>query len=316
MVCIISKQPRNTYRVELRLDKSTCTCQDYEKRGIKCKHIFAVEITVSEQIDEKGNTVITETKRITYSQDWVAYDKAQTNQKELFMKLLHDLCDSVPEEPIQTGKGRPRLPLRDMVFVSALKVFTTFSLRRFTVDSRNAQELGFIQKTPHYSSVALYMEDPKMTSILRELISLSSMPLKPIETDFAIDSTGFRTTKFNDYFREKHHVEKKHEWIKAHICCGVKTNIITAVEIDNGHDSLQFKPLATRTYDNGFIIREVSADKAYNSKDNYNTIQELNGTAYIPFKSNATGRSDHTIGSKGRIWRKCIAILFTIKRSS
>ena len=34
------------------------------------------------------------------------------------------------------------------------------------------------------------------------------MPLKAVETKFAIDSSGFRTTKFNDYCRETHHTGK------------------------------------------------------------------------------------------------------------
>lgn len=310
-----SSSTKGMYKVELKIDQSTCTCPDFQKRGIKCKHIFAVEITVEKRIDAQGNAVIIETKRITYPQNWVAYDKAQTEQKDLFMKLLYDVCQLIPEEQRPITKGRPRMSIRDMAFVSALKVFTTFSLRRFTTDSKKAQELGYVSQVPHYSTVALYIEDPKLTLILRELIRISSMPLRTIETDFAIDSTGFRTTKFNDYCREKHHMEKKHKWIKAHLCCGVKTNIITAVEIGNEHDTLQFIPLATQTYDNGFVIKEVSGDKAYSSKANYNAINELGGTAYIPFKSNTkvwgsshsranSWSNTQSKGDKARIWRK------------
>ncbi len=149
------------------------------------------------------------------------------------------------------------------------------------------------------------MEKPELTPILKELITLSAMPLKSVETDFAIDSTGFRTTKFNDYCREKHNTGKKHDWIKAHICCGVKTNIVTAVEIGLGGDSPQFIPLAKRTYESGFIIKEVSGDKAYNSKDNYNAINELGGIAYIPFRNNTSPWSNpHSRGNKSKIWRR------------
>ena len=38
--------PMKFYRVGLRLDGSRCACQDFALRGIKCKHIFAVEITI------------------------------------------------------------------------------------------------------------------------------------------------------------------------------------------------------------------------------------------------------------------------------
>ena len=48
-----------------------------------------------------------------------------------------------------------------------------------------------------------------------------------------------------------------------------------------------------------FNIREISADKAYSSRDNYETVNAVGGTAYIPFKKHATGR---TLGSP--IWNK------------
>ena len=41
-----------------------------------------------------------------------------------------------------------------------------------------------------------------------------------------------------------------------------------------------------------FTIKEVSADKAYSSRENHNLIDSYCGVPYIPFKSNATGRSD------------------------
>ena len=31
-------------------------------------------------------------------------------------------------------------------------------------------------------------------------------------------------------------------------------------------------------------MQEVSADKAYSSRDNYNIVHEIGGAAYIPFK--------------------------------
>ena len=147
-----------------------------------------------------------------------------------------------------------------MVFSSGLKVFTTFSLRRFTTDMKEAQRLDYIRNVPHYSSVALYMGSKELTPILMELITLSSMPLKSVETKFADDSSGFRTTKFNEYCRTKYNATREHNWIKVHICCGVKTNIITAVEIDSGYsaDVNKFVPLVETTHNNGFNMQEVS----------------------------------------------------------
>ena len=49
----------------------------------------------------------------------------------------------------------------------------------------------------------------------------------------------------------------------------------------------------------GFNIEEIDADKGYLSRKNYNFADEIGAVAYIPFKSNSTGRSG---GS--RVWNK------------
>ena len=73
-------------------DEPTCNCPDHQYRKMKCKHIFAVELTITREIDEQGTVTETVTKKVSYTQNWQAYDTAQTHQKELFMQLLRDVC--------------------------------------------------------------------------------------------------------------------------------------------------------------------------------------------------------------------------------
>jgi len=72
--------------------------------------------------------------------------------------------------------------------------------------------------------------------------------------------------------------------------CGVKTNIVTAVEIRDRHaaDMRLLAPLAETTAQN-FTMNEVSADKGYSSKRNTNVIASLGATPYICFTTNAKG---------------------------
>src|SRR2546425_10374560 len=70
--------------------KSTCTCPDYELRGDRCKHIYAVEYVIQRELFPDGRETVTETlsvteTRKTYPQNWRAYNKAQTNEKDRFM---------------------------------------------------------------------------------------------------------------------------------------------------------------------------------------------------------------------------------------
>ncbi len=217
-----SQSGRGRYWVRLKGTKQLCTCPDHEIRAQKCKHIFAVEHTVKTEAERE--------KPKPRVRSWPSYNAAQTCEKGTFVGLLSDLCRSVPE-PIQTN-GRPRLPLSDMVFTSAYKVYIGFSARRFSTDIKEAQARGLIKRTPHFNSVNRYLSDPALTEVLKGLVTLSSLPLKSVETDFAVDSSGFSTCRFVRWFNKKYGRETDNrEWVKVHLMCGVKTKTVTAVDI-------------------------------------------------------------------------------------
>ena len=121
----------HSYLVTFNGHEPKCDCPDCRMRHKKCKHIYAVELYIRQEIDKEGK-VKSQTKgvKITYSQNWKAYNHSQTNEKLFFMKLLKDLCSFV-EQPAYKF-GRPTLPISDMIFASALKVYSTFSLRRLS----------------------------------------------------------------------------------------------------------------------------------------------------------------------------------------
>ncbi len=79
------------YTVALTDEKPHGTCRDYEFRNEKCKHIFAVEYTIQREQTQDGQTVITETVKVTrqtYTQNWPAYNAAQTQEKSQLQALL------------------------------------------------------------------------------------------------------------------------------------------------------------------------------------------------------------------------------------
>ena len=147
-----------------------------------------MEFVVTKEVDNEGNVTITQTIRKTYSQNWSEYDKASINQKTLFMKLLKDITGNLSQD---YKFGRPTLPVSDMVYSSVMKVFTTFSLRRFMSDMQIAKEKGYVNATPCYSSVGHFMQKKEVTPLLVSMITLTSLPLRTIEKDFSIYSTRF-----------------------------------------------------------------------------------------------------------------------------
>ena len=160
-----SQSGGSIYTVQVVGGSFTCTCPDYETRQLACKHIYAVRFT---QERERGPIQVPLSPQHedcpTYPQQWKSYNTAQRNEQRELMRLLFNLCRTIPEP--EYVFGRPRLSLSDMVFSSALKVYSTLSGRRFMGDLDTAYEKGYIAQVPHYSSIYRYMENADLTAQL------------------------------------------------------------------------------------------------------------------------------------------------------
>src|SRR5271157_2905953 len=82
----------------------TCTCPDFQSRGQPCKHIMAVELLAVSWFNRDGEKVA-EIRRITYPQNWSAYNASQITEKDTFMTLMADLCENVDDAVIPLGKA-------------------------------------------------------------------------------------------------------------------------------------------------------------------------------------------------------------------
>jgi transposase len=159
---------------------------------------------------------------------------------------------------------------------------------------------------PQFNSIFNYLEMEALTPIVTGLIEQSAVPLKEVETDFAIDSTGFTSTQLVGLWQEEKHgahtVRREHDWVKLHAVCGVKTNVITAVAVTkrNTQDSPFFAPLITKTTEL-FNVRRVMGDKAYSSYANLELTVSKGAEPFIPFKSYATATSS------SRTWNRLFA---------
>jgi hypothetical protein len=292
------------YSVILDGEYPRCTCPDYELRRQRCKHIYAVEYTLKRETSPNGTVTVTETKKVTYKQNWRPYNSAKTEEKARYMVLLADLCRGVPQPERAPGPGRSCLPFSDMVFASAFKTYVGFSSRRFTTDLRDAYTDGLIDSTPHFNSVSNYLAKPELTGILKTLITVSSLPLKAVETDFAVDSSGFSTSRFVRWYNKKYGREvDNREWVKVHLMCGVKTKIVTSVDVSGwmAHDTTYFVPLVQTTAEH-FPLGNVLADKAYLSHKNLKAVDLAGGTPFVPFKSNTVEPAADDVSTWARMY--------------
>ncbi len=95
-------------------------------------------------------------------------------------------------------------------------------------DLRDAHATGYISKVPHFNRISNYLENDALTPYLEMLIEESALPLTAIESDFAVDSSGFSTCRFVQWVQAKYtnpQLMVKREWIKVHLMCGGETNV-------------------------------------------------------------------------------------------
>jgi len=265
----------------------------YERRK------FIKKITDSyEQFEQKKNG--------KYTQDWQAYNRAQMREKIFIMNILDELLCYIPF-PERNGVGKKPISFRDKIFYLVLQAYNIKSSRRCIADLEIARRLKFVTRTPHFNTVLKCLKDSSLIPYLKHLIQVSGMPLQQVESDFAVDSSGFSTSLFGRWFDARTGNEsEKRKYVKIHLTCGVKSNIITAVNITKGNfgDSPQFEGLIKDT-DKIYNIREVSADKAYSSRKNLQLVSDLGGIPFIPFKRNikATSRA-----RRSGIWKKMLLL--------
>lgn len=227
--------------------------------------------------------------RPTYSQNWAAYNQAQIHEKELVAQMLHALCSAIENPPHR--RGRPRLPLSDGVFAAVMKIYSGASGRRTMTDVREYEALGLIDSTIHYNRIFEQLESPAVTNILKAMIEESARPLREIETDFAVDSSGFSTRVYLRWYDAKYGRERSSSnYLKAHVMVGTTTNVVTSVEVTPAaiSDYQMLSPLVKSTATR-FDVARVSADKAYSGRGNLALVESV-GALRLSYRSARTPR--------------------------
>jgi hypothetical protein len=273
----------------------TCTCPDHELRGaiIKCKHRWAIDYVRHRVTAPDGTTFVTDSMRITYTQDWASYNLSQTTEKARVRVLLRALCDGIRNPVRKRGRGRPRHALANIVYAATMKTFVNTSGRRSMTELNDCKDMGFLDRVPSYNAVFDYLERPEMRPLLTTLVEESAAPVAAIDEEraYGFDGTGLGTSCYDRWFDHKYGEEKKSsKWVKLHIGIGVRSKIITAAKVTDGtmHDSPHMPDLLDATAKR-FKIAEVLADKGYLGMPNLEAIEKVGATAYIPFKDNSVG---------------------------
>lgn len=282
------------YKVRHEKRDWSCDCPDFEEWGEPCKHVFRVykEWFPSTRIGPAPGEPCAKIE--PFEQDWASYDAGQQEEHRLVHVLLRALVDTVDEpEKRPKAPGRPPVPFREQLFCAVQKVYSQLSCRRSHGLVEAARQRNQLSRIPHFGVSSWFLTRSDVSQVLYKLVEVSALPLRGIESEFAVDSTGFRTTSFGDYNQETHGPSRRNIWLKAHAIVGTRTHVVARVKITdgNGADSPQFPDLLQGAIKAGFEVKEVSADKGYLARENFNVADELGVSPFIPFKKNSTAKA-------------------------
>jgi len=237
-----------------------------------------------------------------FQRDWHGYNISQMEEFRRFQETaLKFIKNHVKNQPRELIKGRPKASQKDMLLCCLLKIYFNRSSRRLISILKDAETTSLITKTPEFSTIMKYFNNPDMTQLLHLLIEETSKELCLVENSFSVDTTGFTCNMYRSWFNAKY--EKPAErriFKKVHAMVGNKTQIVSAVRITDGFaaDTKQFPELLEATANN-FKVSQVCGDKAYLSQKNFEIVEEVGGKPYIMFKEDSTHK-----GHKPSIWKK------------
>jgi len=230
-------------------------------------------------------------KKKRYPRDEALYNAIQENEWFFFFKTLPELAHAVAgNSSLWLNIGRPTKNLSEMLTCLAIwQRFPNLSVRSAKGFLEFLKWQGVIKiEVPCFKTLSNYQANERIRYYLGRLIEVSSKPLRVIETCFATDMNGVRTNNFTSWFsiRTGKRIRKR-DHLASHITTGVKSNIVTAVNINikKGKDNEILREHVEKTAHN-FKVEEWSGDGAYQCRENCTAIAEVGAKPYFNLQKN------------------------------
>jgi transposase len=223
-----------------------------------------------------------------------ARNKAQTKEKEQFLRLLDQLCQSITEpQPIDK---KDRLSLSDMLYCLILKVYLQLSSRTHVSFLDEIYTLKYITRIPGFNSIINYMNSADVTLLLERLHEKTGHPLRGEAIHAAIDSTKLLTQGYSKKKNKKDRMVRQRNFVRLHVTVDIKSHLILTAKVSKHFEDEKpfFEPLL-RLAVRRFHILSIAGDKNYASEANMKIAEELGCTPYLTpkknYKSDAKKRS-------------------------
>jgi len=177
--------PRLTFlHLSINYEKKTTPCQAHS-----CCWIYHPERNESWRL-RNCNQI----HEVTCTQEWATYNDVQFHEENGLWFYFWSLQRYW--QPAQTF-GRPRLHYPIWLLQSPTKFNSTMSGRRFMTDLRRTEIKELVAKTLHLPANCSLSGKTLLNTITENFDETSAKPLKAVETDLPVDSSGFASTTYN-----------------------------------------------------------------------------------------------------------------------
>jgi len=219
--------------------------------------------------------------------NWSAYNESLIERGHILMDI--GFIKSQRRELSKMNKkkvGRPFLyPDSYVQFLAFIKIGFSISYRtvqaivRGLAEYIRIEEIHFTQLRRRIKRMCTNFRDNYKNEKIDESITL------------VIDASGLTISKKGTYIEDKWKKERR-EYLKLHITVDTKSKQIISFRITKGivHDSKKFIPMIKEIFKNHRIAKTY-ADKAYDSKTNFNMLDKMHIEPVISIRKNANGRT-------------------------
>lgn len=234
-------------------------------------------------------------KKKRYPRNEAVYNLIQENEAYIFLGLLPKVVYAlVKNKSLWCGEGRPSKKLYDILICLSIQRYIGFSTRRsLGMIDLLTKAAGISVKIPCFKTLNNYRNKPELDYYLDKIIMLTSKEVSSLEHDFATDMTGERTKTFSAWYSIRTGKKiRRRDCLAAHITTGVKTNIVSAVDISvkKGRDNKIFREHVKKA-SRDFNVSSWSGDSVYASRENCTALRAKNIKPYFRLKKNVTARS-------------------------
>ena len=188
--------------------------------------------------------------------------------------------------------GRPFLyPDSYVQFLAFIKIGFSISYRTVQGIVRGLAEYIKIEEM-HFTQLKSCIK--KMCTNVRNVYNLNNNDndnSKGESITLAIDASGLNISKKAHYIEDKWKKERR-EYLKLHIAVNTESKQIISFRVTKGtvHDTKKFVPMIKEIFKHHNITK-VYADKAYDSKTNFNMLDKMHIEPVISTRKNANGRT-------------------------